>query len=114
MTKYLLAVLLSLFASLISINTTLAMGNQDVYVVTNCSGVQVVRISAGQFEVRHVEANLPGCIKSQSSTVSVSPIVITTTTITNTLSTGAVATGSVSTGSVSTGTTSESTGAVFV
>ncbi len=90
------------------------MGNQDVYVVTNCSGVQVVRISAGQFEVRHVEANLPGCIKSQSSTVSVSPIVITTTTITNTLSTGAIATGSVSTGSVSTGTTSESTGAVFV
>jgi hypothetical protein len=33
----------------------------DIYAITNCSGTQVVRMATGKFEVRYVEANLPGC-----------------------------------------------------
>jgi hypothetical protein len=33
----------------------------DIYAITNCSGTQVVRVSTGKFEVRYVDANLPGC-----------------------------------------------------
>lgn len=38
----------------------------DAHVVTNCSGSQVVRTGVGQFEIRHVEPNLPGCIDTSS------------------------------------------------
>lgn len=87
MAKYLLSIFFFLWAFFVSLDITMATESQDISVITNCSGVQVVRTSAGQFEVRHVESNLPGCINSQGVTETVSPTIIATTT--NVVSTGA-------------------------
>ena len=57
-------ILLSVIVSGISltyVSSILQANITDVYAITNCSGTQVVRVSAGKFEVRYVEANLPGC-----------------------------------------------------
>ncbi len=48
-------------ASLICVSNLLQANVTDIYAITNCSGTQVVRLSTGKFEVRYVEANLPGC-----------------------------------------------------
>ncbi len=47
--------------SLAYVSSILQANTTDIYAITNCSGTQVVRLSTGKFEVRYVEANLPGC-----------------------------------------------------
>ena len=56
----LLSVIVSGF-SLAYVSSILQANVTDIYAITNCSGTQVVRLSTGKFEVRYVEANLPGC-----------------------------------------------------
>lgn len=72
----------------------------EVGVITNCSGMQVVRVAPGRFEIRSVAPNSPGCInapKPQAPVVVTPPAPVVVTPI-------IVATGStISTGSTSTG-----------
>ncbi len=113
MVKYSLLAILALSSFSIALDTALGMPSayQDVTAVTNCSGTQVVRVQPGKFEVRHVAANLPGCIKSttpQPIVVRPTPVTVSTgMTNTGVSSTGTliVTTGSIYTGSVSTGLT---------
>jgi len=62
--KVLLASLLSLGLSLALDTSFAASGDTDDYtiLVTNCNGTQVVRTSASQMQILHVESNLPGCV----------------------------------------------------
>ena len=80
----------------------------EVNAVTNCSGMQVVRVAPGRFEVRTVEPNLPGCINAQKSPSPVastpSPVITPVAVMTGaTVSTGSTSTGVVSTGTAQTG-----------
>jgi hypothetical protein len=82
----------------------------EVGVVTNCNGMQVVRVAPGRFEIRSVAQNTPGCInapKPQAPVVVtppapvVAPVLVATGV---TVSTGSTSTGMISTGMISTGT----------
>lgn len=97
MMKYSLLAILGLSAFSLALDTALGMGNQEVSVITNCTGVQVIRVSVGQFEIRHVEPNLPGCVNT-TRIQTTTPVVLNV----NTASTGTVL---VNTGMTNTGIT---------
>lgn len=98
-----------LIGAIIPVIQTGYAGLQDgaeVNVVTNCSGMQVVRVAPGRFEIRQVAPNTPGCVNKLAPAT---PAPVVTPTQATTASTGTmVATGVVT----STGTMSIQTGAV--
>ncbi len=79
----------------------------EVGVITNCSGMQVVRVAPGRFEIRSVAPNSPGCInapKPQAPVVTPppAPVVVTPTIIAtgSTISTGSTSTGVLISGAI--------------